>query len=85
MSLSSQDLEQLRKIVAIAERLLAKSESGDRASSRSSAAAAGATRRKGKELVAFKKKVMAERKRGVPVSEIARKYGITANYVYQMR
>lgn len=86
MSLSPREVAELRKIIAIAEKLLAKAVATPRqfekapAPSRRSVTA----RRSGKELIAFRKMVKAERKRGVPVAEIARKYAITPNYIYQI-
>ena len=41
-------------------------------------------RRTGKELEAFKKAIVAERKRGIPVSDLATKYGVTPSYIYQL-
>jgi hypothetical protein len=88
MSLSPEELSEIRKIVSIAEKILAKAaepRSGRTKSIASVARTPKAARRKGKELVAFRKMLLAEKKRGVPVIEIARKHGVTANYVYQMK
>ena len=88
MSLSPQEIAQLRKIVSIAEALLAKAQApkGGRAKgAESSAKTRQGARRKGKELIAFRKMILGERKRGTPVTEIARKHGITPNYIYQMK
>jgi hypothetical protein len=88
MSLSPREIAQLRKIVSIAETLLAKAPSskGGRVKTIESAAKPRrGVRRKGKELVAFRKMILGERKRGTPVTEIARKHGITPNYIYQMK
>jgi hypothetical protein len=88
MSLSPREIAQLRKIVSIAESLLAKAPTskGGRAKAIGSAPkSSGGARRKGKELVAFRKMILGERKRGTPVAEIARKHGITPNYIYQMK
>jgi DNA invertase Pin-like site-specific DNA recombinase len=88
MSLSPREIAQLRKIVSIAEALLtpAAGSKGARAKTAArSIAKPRAGRRTGKELAAFRKMILAERKRGTPVAEIARKHGITPNYIYQMR
>jgi hypothetical protein len=42
-------------------------------------------RRSGAELTSFRKKLKAEQKAGVPVTEIAKKYGVSSAYIYQMR
>ena len=86
MSLSPREVTELRKIIAIAEKLLAKATVAKPTSKKAVVATKGApgTRRKGKELLAFRKMIKADRKLGVPVAEIARKHGITPNYIYQM-
>jgi hypothetical protein len=42
-------------------------------------------RRSGKELVAFKKLLKSERRRGVPVAELARQHGISSAYIYMIK
>lgn len=42
------------------------------------------TRRSGKELVSFRKMLKAERKKGVPVAELAERHGVSAAYIYQI-
>ena len=42
-------------------------------------------RRTGKELIAFRAMLKAERKKGVPVAELARKHSITPTYIYLLR
>jgi hypothetical protein len=87
MSLSPKEIAELRKILSIAEKLLAKatpSKGGRARAVRASAESRPSVRRKGKELVAFRKAIVAERKRGVPVVEIAHKHGVTPNYIYQI-
>jgi hypothetical protein len=41
-------------------------------------------RRSGKDLIAFRKAIRAERKAGVPVATIAAKHGISPAYIYQL-
>lgn len=41
-------------------------------------------RRSGKELAAFRKMLKAERKKGVPVAELARQHNVSAAYIYQL-
>lgn len=87
-ALSSREVTELRKIVSIAQKLLAKAmseqKSGRTEAVRSATKSPRSSRRKGKELTAFRKAVLSERKRGIPVVEIARKHGITPNYIYQI-
>lgn len=42
------------------------------------------SRRSGEELVAFRKMLIAKRKKGVPVAKLAERHGITASYIYQL-
>jgi hypothetical protein len=41
-------------------------------------------RRSGKDLAAFRKMLIAERKKGVPVADLARKHNISSAYIYQL-
>ena len=86
MSLTTKEIAQLRKIIALAEGLLA---SGGEAKSGAKAPAAksgnSGRRRSGKELEAFRKMLKQERKSGASVSALAKKHGVTASYIYQIR
>jgi hypothetical protein len=96
MSLTTAELAQLRKIMAIAEKLINGSgtpENGDRLKrgngfdkSRPSQKGNGPTRirRNGKELIAFRKMLKAERKAGMAVSEMSKKHGVSKAYIYQL-
>jgi len=42
-------------------------------------------RRTGKELVQFRRMLKEQRKKGIPVAELARKYGISSAYIYMLR
>jgi hypothetical protein len=89
MSLSSREITQLRQIITIAEKLLAKAEApapvkGGKASAKTAAKSSTGGRRTGKELVAFRKMLKAERKQGVPVADIAQKHGVSLSYIYQL-
>ena len=80
-----QDLNKLRRIISIAEALIAS------IPKRKPGRPAGATdrtkriRRTGKELAQFRKMLMVQRKRGVPVAELARKHGVSSAYIYMIR
>jgi len=112
MSLTTRELNQLKKIVELANKLLAKSVAVDVPNPRSihkgngvkrkpatkpvakmakKATSADAspqtskrTRRSGAELVAFRKLLVAERKRGVSAAELAKTHGVSAAYIYQL-
>lgn len=84
MNLSKKQISQLIKIVEITQQILADASRAPLPAAGRSASATPRTRRVGKELVAFKKTVKGERKSGVPVAELARKYGVTPSYIYQL-
>jgi hypothetical protein len=86
MSLSPHEVAELRKIVSITEKILAKATVPKKRAKFASSTTKPRKnpRRKGRELIAFRKTILAERKRGIPVAEIARKHGITPNYIYQL-
>jgi hypothetical protein len=92
--LSIREIDMLRQIISLAGALIANahpdagrsvSKQGGKALSASQLApAAKRRRRSGKELADFRKMLIAERKRGVPVAELAEKHGISAAYIYQL-
>ncbi len=90
MPLTSSEINQLKQIIALAEKLLGSA--GPKKAGRAAKNGAGKTpsdsaaksRRSGKELAAFRKMLKAERKSGKPVAEIAKKHGVSASYIYQL-
>ena len=88
MPLSAKEISQLRKITAIAEKLIADSPAPRRGRPAKPVAEGSKRtkrlRRSGKELTAFRKMLLAERKKGTPVAELARRHGISAAYIYQL-
>jgi hypothetical protein len=89
LALYAKDVSKLRRIIALAERLINESPKPQRGRpalsrnrSRKVRANGKRIRRTGKELVKFRKMLKAERKRGVPVSELARRHGISPAYIY---
>lgn len=93
MSFTATDAAHLRKVIDRLEKLLGKmaSTASGKSAKRSQAASttkaratAKKTRRSGKELVAFRKMLKAERKRGVPVAALAKKHKISTAYVYSL-
>lgn len=81
MSLSQREMKQLEKIVALATKLLNEASKSNTVASK---APAKRTRRSGQELVAFRKMLKAERKKGTPVVELAKMHGISPAYIYQI-
>jgi len=92
--LSTREIDMLRQIISLAGALIANAhpDAGRSVSKKGGKALSGAQdapemkrrRRTGKELVDFRKMLVAERKRGVPVAELAQKHGISAAYIYQL-
>jgi hypothetical protein len=85
LALDAQELKKLRRIVALAEKLISESrrlKRGRPALSAKQVSGEKRLRRTGKELMAFRRILKLERKKGVPVAEIARKHKISAAYIY---
>jgi hypothetical protein len=87
MSLSTNEIALLKKLVSIAEKLL-EANSGSKFSSKSVVTAKAAPkkrkRRAGKELVEFRKMLKAERNKGASVAELSQKYSVSQAYIYQL-
>ena len=91
VSYSTRELNQLKRIVSIAQQLITKAEANNRTrapkdTKKSSAKVSSVKRirRTGSELIKFRKKLVAERNKGLPVSELAKKYGVSLAYIYQL-
>jgi hypothetical protein len=87
MNLSKAEVGQLRKLVAECKRILIKLD-GPKAKKGASGARterAKRMRRSGKELAEFRKLLVSERKRRVPVAELAQKHGVTTAYIYMLK
>ncbi len=85
MSLSPKEMADLKRIIQLADQLITKAGQSEKTKSTArKAAAAPTSRRSGKELVAFREKLRAEREAGVPVTKIAKKHGISPSYIYQL-
>ena len=85
MALTPQELSKLNRIIKLVEKLihngsngLAKGRNGKLQRAKSSSR----IRRTGRELVQFRKMLKAERKKGIPVAEMARKHRISTAYIY---
>jgi hypothetical protein len=90
MATYAQQITRLRRIIAIAQKLIAdldkphigrptKTNANEKAWS-----AKGRIRRSGKELVAFRKMLKTERTKGVPVGLLAKKHKVSLGYIYQL-
>lgn len=88
MALSKRQVSRLQKIVDTLQAILAEANESSPAPKRKVASRAPAkdtrSRRSGKELVAFRKVLRAERKSGVPVAEISKRHNISKAYIYQL-
>jgi len=82
MPLNKHDLSKLKKIIALAEKLMASS--ADKAAKPKPAIRTKRIRRSGKELVAFRKMLKAERKKGASVVDLAKKHGVSTAYIYTL-
>ena len=80
MNLTNQQIRKLESIIAAAQAVLSEA----KAASNGKSVKAKRVRRSGKELAAFRKMLVSERKKGVPVAELARKHNIASAYIYQL-
>lgn len=85
MSLSPNEITKLKKLISLAQELLATAEPTKKSAIKGTKLETGKrTRRSGKELVAFRKMLKAERKKGVPVEKLAQMHGISTTYIYTL-
>jgi hypothetical protein len=85
MSLSPNEIIKLKKLISLAQELLATAEPTTRRAAKGAKLEAGKrTRRSGKELGAFRKMLKAERKKGARAEELAKKHGVSTAYIYQL-
>ena len=82
MPLNKHDLSKLKKIIALAEKLMASS--AEKTAKPKSATKTRRIRRSGKELVAFRKMLKAERKKGASVADLANTHGVSTAYIYSL-
>jgi hypothetical protein len=80
MNLTNQQIRKLESIIAAAQAVLSEA----KGAANGKAVKAKRVRRSGKDLVAFRKMLISERKKGVPVAELARKHNISSAYIYQL-
>jgi len=84
-------MKRLQRVVSILEKLISSSPKPRRGrpplngKGIANKASGKRIRRTGKELIKFRTMLKAEKKRGVPVAELAKKHGISLAYIYQIR
>jgi len=79
MNLTNQQIRKLESIIAAAQAVLSEAKAAN-----GKGVKPKRVRRSGKELTAFRKMLVSERKKGVPVAELARKHNISSAYIYQL-
>ena len=86
MSLTGQEVSKLNRIIKIAEKLVANGSkrSANGRNGNVQRVVSTRKRRTGRELAQFRKMLTAERKKGIPVAEMARKHGISTAYIYTL-
>jgi hypothetical protein len=80
MNLTNQQIRKLEAIISAAQAVLSEA----KGAANGKTVKAKRVRRSGKELAAFRKMLVSERKKGVPVAELARKHNISSAYIYQL-
>ena len=86
----AQQISRLKRIIALAEKLIAETPKPrmGRPALVSGSAKSGSgkkrLRRSGKELAAFRAMLKAERKKGVSAASMAKKHGVSLAYIYQL-
>ena len=82
MALARNELAKLNKVIAALQTLVVQHRKS--ANGVTTKKSERRIRRSGKELVAFRKMLVTERKKGVPVSTLAKRHGISTTYIYQL-
>lgn len=85
MALTANEVRKLEQLIRIANELLQGAAPATKPAKRTKRQTTEKRQRRfGKELVAFRKMLKAERKKGVPVAELAETHGISTAYIYQI-
>ena len=92
LTITAQDVSKLQRIIALAQKLVASGSKPKRARPSKLPRAAVPSRRKngkrirrsGADLVRFRRKLKSERRKGIPVADIAHKHGVTPAYIYML-
>ena len=78
MFLSAQQIRKLNRIITLAQQMIDESKEARMSGRRTR------IRRSGKELVQFRRLLREQRKKGIPVAELARQHGISSAYIYML-
>jgi len=81
LSPSARQLRKLDRIITLARQLVTEIKKAQRVERNGSVRR---IRRSGQELVQFRRVLTLQRKKGVPVAELARKHGISSAYIYML-
>ena len=86
MPLSAAELNKLKRIIAIAEKLIANNPTPQRGRPKGSKniATGKRKRRTGAELAKFRQMLKAERTKGVSAAALAKKHKVSLAYIYQL-
>jgi hypothetical protein len=86
MALGKDEIAQLNRMVAALQKIITRHSGSANGSStrRIAKKSRRRIRRSGKELAVFRKMVVAQRKKGVPVAMLAKRHGVTSSYIYQL-
>ena len=88
MSMSANEIAQLKKLISIAEKLIKQPPTPKRGRpakiDNQKPVSAKRTRRSGKKLLTFRKMLISERKRGASVANLARQHGVSLANIYQL-
>lgn len=84
MALTPAQISKLKQLIRLANDLLSTDEPTKKGASKPRQATEKRRRRSGKELVAFRRMLKSERKKGTPVAELARLHGISTAYIYSI-
>jgi hypothetical protein len=76
--LSAGQLRKLNRIIALAQQVVDESKEARMSGRRTR------IRRSGKELAQFRRMLRDQRKKGIPVAELARQHGISSAYIYML-
>jgi hypothetical protein len=90
VALSAQELSKLRRIISLAEKLIVSNAKLQRDRPKNGNGEASLrsrgkrVRRTGRELLQFRNMLKAQRSKGVPVADLARRHGISSAYIYML-
>jgi hypothetical protein len=82
MSLTTKQKNEIKRLIELLSQLLKEPTVKERVAKNGNGKR---VRCSGAELTSFRKQLKTEQKAGVPVAEIAKKYGISPAYIYQLR